>query len=290
MLKPDKPEWLKKSAPNPAVLNRIKEFTDRLGLHTVCENACCPNVGECFSRGVATFMIMGDICTRDCTFCAVNNGYPLPFDVNEPGNVVTAIKELGLRHAVITSVTRDDLPDGGARHFAAVVKAIRNYDSAVITEILVPDFCGSFQALEIVILSRPAIINHNVETVPRLYPSVRPQADYKRSITLLENVKTNGEGILTKSGLMLGMGEKRAEVKRVMEDLREVGCDLLTIGQYLSPSPRHYEVRGFIPPEEFEEYRNIANALGFKKVASAPYVRSSFDADKMVVLVNSFNG
>jgi len=212
----------------------------------------------------------------------VEHGWPAPPDASEPEHLVAAVKKLGLRHVVITSVTRDDLPDGGAYQFARVTEAIRSYDPRVTVEVLIPDFQGSLSALELVVASYPTIINHNVETVPRLYPQVRPQANYERSIQLLKNVKSMGGSLLTKSGLMLGLGESREEVIQVMADLREVDCDFLTIGQYLRPSLNHHEVARFVPPAEFEEYREIGAAMGFSGVASAPLVRSSFQADKML--------
>jgi len=212
----------------------------------------------------------------------VEHGRPEPPNVNEPEHVVEAVKKLGLRHVVITSVTRDDLPDGGAYQFAKVVEAIRSYDPQITTEVLIPDFQGSLSALEVVVASRPVIINHNVETAPRLYPQVRPQANYERSIELLKNVKSMGKELLAKSGLMLGLGERREEVIQIMEDLRKVDCDFLTIGQYLRPSLNHHEVVRFAPPVEFEEYKNAGVAMGFRGVASAPFVRSSFQADKML--------
>ncbi len=277
-----RPEWLRRSAPDPVVLAKMKELVDGLQLHTVCESAHCPNQGECFARGVATFMILGDVCTRNCTFCAVEHGQPVLPDANEPEHIIEAIKKLGLRHVVITSVTRDDLPDGGAYQFAKVIQAIRSYDPGITAEVLIPDFQGSLSALEVVVASHPAIINHNVETVPRLYSQVRSQANYERSIQLLKNVKSMGKELLTKSGLMLGLGERREEVIQVMEDLRKVDCDFLTIGQYLRPSVNHHEVVRFVPPVEFEEYKNAGAAMGFRGVASAPFVRSSFQADKML--------
>ncbi|GAI90313.1 unnamed protein product, partial [marine sediment metagenome] len=226
-------------------------------------------------------MILGDVCTRNCSFCAVEHGQPAPPNANEPEHVVEAVKKLGLRHIVITSVTRDDLPDGGAYQFAKAIEAIRSYDPRITAEVLIPDFQGSLLALEVVVASHPAIINHNVETVPRLYPQVRPQANYERSIELLKHAKSMGKELLTKSGLMLGLGERREEVIQVMEDLREVDCDFLTIGQYLRPSINHHQVVRFAPPVEFEEYKNTGAAMGFRGVASAPFVRSSFQADKM---------
>lgn len=281
MVGPARPEWLRRSAADPLVLAKMKQLVDSLQLHTVCQSAHCPNQGECFARGVATFMILGSVCTRSCTFCAVGNGRPVAPDASEPGHIVTAIKKLGLRHVVITSVTRDDLPDGGAYQFAKVVEAIRSYDPGITAEILIPDFQGSTSALAVVVDSHPAIINHNLETVPRLYPRVRPQAGYQRSLHLLKQIKSLERDLLTKSGLMLGLGENRAEVIRVMEDLREIDCDFLTIGQYLRPSLKHHQVVRFVPPLEFEEYKDIAVTMGFRGVASAPYVRSSFQADKM---------
>ena len=276
-----RPEWLRRNAADPLVFAKMKELVDSLQLHTVCESAHCPNQGECFARGVATFMILGGVCTRNCTFCAVDYGQPMPPDANEPEHVVEAVKKLGLRHVVITSVTRDDLPDGGAYQFAEVIEAIRSYDSGITAEVLIPDFQGSLSALAVVVASHPAIINHNLETVPRLYLQVRPQAGYERSIQLLKNVKFIERELLTKSGLMLGLGEKREEVIQVMADLREVDCDFLTIGQYLRPSINHHQVVRFVSPLEFEEYKDIAVTMGFRGVASAPLVRSSFQADKM---------
>ncbi len=276
-----RPEWLRRSAPDPVVLAKMKELMDSLQLHTVCESAHCPNQGECFARGVATFMILGGVCTRNCTFCAVEYGQPALLDANEPEHVVEAVKKLGLRHVVITSVTRDDLPDGGAYQFAKVIEAIRSYDPGITAEVLIPDFQGSISALEVVVASHPAIINHNVETVPRLYLQVRPQAGYERSLQLLKNVKFIERELLTKSGLMVGLGEQREEVIQVMEDLRGVNCDFLTIGQYLRPSLNHHEVVRFVSPVEFEEYKDIGVTMGFRGVASAPFVRSSFQADRM---------
>ncbi len=276
-----RPEWLRRNAPDPVALAKMKELMDSLQLHTVCKSAHCPNQGECFARGVATLMILGDVCTRNCTFCAVEHGQPVPPDTNEPEHVVEAVKKLGLRYVVVTSVTRDDLPDGGAYQFAKVIEAIRSEDPRITAEVLIPDFQGSLPALEVVVASHPAIINHNVETVPRLYPWVRPQANYERSIQLLKYAKSMGRELLTKSGLMVGLGERHEEVTQVMEDLRKVNCDFLTIGQYLRPSVNHHEVVRFVSPVEFEEYKNSGEAMGFRGVASAPYVRSSFQAGKM---------
>ena len=277
-----RPEWLKKSAPDPVVIAKMKELMGGLRLHTVCQSAHCPNQGECFARGVVTFMILGNICTRSCTFCAVEHGRPESPDTCEPKHIVEAIKKLSIRHVVITSVTRDDLPDGGAFQFADVVTDIHRYDSTVTVEVLIPDFQGSLANLGTVADSHPDIINHNIETIPRLYPKVRPQADYKRSVKLFQQVKSLDRKIVTKSGLMLGLGEEKLEVLQVMEDLRRADCELLTLGQYLRPSLSHHEVVRFVSPVEFEEYRSTGTVMGFKNVAAAPFTRSSFQADRML--------
>jgi len=248
-------------------------------LHTVCRSAVCPNMGQCFARGTATFMILGDICTRRCTFCAVQKGVPCTIpDADEPEHVRQAARTLGLTYVVITSVTRDDLPDGGASQFALTVAALHRENSETEVEILIPDFLGDRSALAVVVRERPEVINHNVETVPRLYGTVRPQASYRRSLELLSAVKDLGPGTVTKSGLMVGLGETRNEIVEVMRDLREVHCNLLTIGQYLQPSDKHHPVLHFVPPEEFEEYRRIGMDMGFDGVASGPLVRSSYRA------------
>lgn len=273
-----RPDWLKMSPLDPVILSKMRRLMQDLKLHTVCESAQCPNRTECFRQGTATFMILGDICTRNCTFCAVKKGKPLPPNPQEPEHIVTAVDKLGLRYVVITSVTRDDLPDGGASQFAQAIKAIHKYDPSIMVEVLIPDFRGSLSAVQTVIDTYPTVLNHNIETVPRLYPEVRPKADYRRSIEILKQSKLLNNRILTKSGFMLGLGEIRQEVIELMADLREAGCDLLTIGQYLQPSLRHHKVMKFIPPEEFEEYGNIGKQLGFQHVASGPLVRSSFHA------------
>lgn len=272
------PEWLKLSPLDPTILGRMNRLMRDLKLHTVCESARCPNRAECFARGTATFMILGDICTRNCTFCAVKHGMPQPADPEEPQHIVAAVNKLGLRYAVITSVTRDDLPDGGASEFAQTINAIHEYDSNIPVEVLIPDFKGSTSALQTVMNASPAVLNHNVETMPRLYPEVRPEANYQRSLELLEKARLLNGNFITKSGLMLGLGETRGEVIEVMTDLREAGCDLLTIGQYLQPSLSHHKVVKYIPPEEFQEYQNIGEKIGFTAVISGPLVRSSFHA------------
>jgi len=247
-------------------------------LHTICESAHCPNSGECFSSGTATFLILGDNCTRACSFCAVNSGLPRPVDENEPENLLAAVERLDLTYIVITSVSRDDLPDGGASQFARVLSLLRRKRPESILELLIPDFQGTVSALRTVVSAGPRVINHNIETVPRLYPEVRPQADYSRSVELLARVKDFSSDTITKSGLMLGLGETKEEVIEVMQDLREAGCDLLTIGQYLQPSPEKHPVIRYVSPEEFAGYADIGKNLGFAEVASGPLVRSSYRA------------
>ena len=273
-----RPEWLKLSPLEPAILNKMRGLMRDLKLHTVCESAQCPNRTECFAEGTATFMILGDICTRNCTFCAVRCGKPQAPEPQEPEHIVKAIKALGLQYVVITSVTRDDLPDGGSLHFAQTIKAIYSYNAETSVEVLIPDFKGSLAALQTVLDARPTVLSHNVETVPRLYADVRPQAKYQRSLQLLKRTKLLDSRLLTKSGVMLGLGEARQEVIEVMTDLREAGCDLLTVGQYLQPSLSHHKVVRYVPSEEFEEYQRIGKELGFTSVISGPLVRSSFHA------------
>jgi lipoic acid synthetase len=272
------PEWFKKKAPNTEVFEYMKEKTKGLKLHTVCESAKCPNQGECFTHNTATVMILGDVCTRNCSFCAVNNGCPTMPDENEPNNVAVFVKELGLKYVVITSVTRDDLPDGGAGHFAKTIEKVRGINSGISIEILIPDFKGDIDALSKVVKARPEVINHNIETVERLYPIVRPQAIYYRSLNVFKNVKHMDKNIITKSGFMVGLGESKAEVIKAMEDLYNSQCDMITIGQYLRPSPNHLPVVEYIHPEVFKEYREIGLRIGFKNVFSAPLVRSSYHA------------
>jgi len=276
-----KPDWFIKPLPHGKYLAEVGRVLSRWKLHTVCQSALCPNLGECFSRGTATFMIMGDVCTRNCRFCAVSKGRPRPLDASEPFRIARAVQELQLRHVVVTSVTRDDLPDGGANHFARTIKAIRDLDRTITVEVLIPDFKGYPQAVAKVVEARPDIINHNLETVPRLYEQVRPMADYQRSLAVLRLVKELDGRIYTKSGLMLGLGETRDEILAVMHDLREIGCDFLTLGQYLSPSREHVPVVRYIPPEEFQELAVQGRTMGFRGVASGPFVRSSYEADKV---------
>lgn len=274
------PEWLKKELPSSINITKTRELLEDLGLNTVCQSALCPNQSECFAKKTATFMIMGDVCTRDCKFCAVFPGEPEPLDEGEPSRIAEAAKRLKLRHVVVTSVTRDDLPDGGAAHFAEVVYAVRDKKPDAVIEVLTPDFKGDIKALSVVVESKPHIFNHNVETVPSFYKSVRPSADYHQSLKLLRNVKTLDGSIYTKSGLMLGFGESKEEVEEVINDLYEVGCDIITIGQYLQPSENHLLVKEYIHPDIFKKYEVMAKELGFKHAASSPYVRSSFNAEE----------
>lgn len=279
-----KPDWLRIDLNKGRSLNYVKEILSRFSLNTVCEEANCPNRMECFSKKTATFMILGSQCTRNCRFCNVTHGTPQPVDPEEPDKVAKAAAELELKHVVVTSVTRDDLPDGGARHFSRVIKAIKSLSSDTVVEVLIPDFRGSFAALETVVKAKPEVLNHNIETVPRLYPEVRPAAIYERSLELLSRVKSIDGSMLTKSGIMVGLGEKEEEVFRVFNDLRSAGCDFLTIGQYLAPSAGHYPVAEYISPEIFKMYKEKALSLGFSFVASAPLVRSSYNAAEMLTV------
>jgi lipoic acid synthetase len=276
-----KPPWLKRRIPSGATYHRIQRILQGSGLHTVCQEALCPNLGECFSRGTATFLILGDRCTRNCRFCAVAHGPIGPPDPEEPHKVAEAVQRMGLRFVVVTSVTRDDLPDGGAGHFAETVNEIRRRVSGVKVEVLVPDFQGSDSALATVVQARPDVFNHNVETVPRLYLQVRPGAHYRRSLHLLERVHELAPDIPTKSGLMLGLGEFPEELRQVFRDLVEVKCRMLTLGQYLQPSMDHHPVVRFVPPEEFMHWRHVALEMGFREVVSGPLVRSSYGAGEL---------
>ncbi|SET00058.1 lipoic acid synthetase [Natronincola peptidivorans] len=277
-----KPQWLRIDLSKGRSLNYVKEILEKFSLNTVCEEANCPNRMECFSKKTATFMILGSECSRNCRFCNVSHGELKEVNPEEPENISKAILELKLKHVVITSVTRDDLPEGGASHFAEVVKCIKDRAEEVVVEVLIPDFKGDEEALKMVVKAKPEIINHNIETVPRLYPEVRSMATYERSLQVLKNVKLMDAGILTKSGIMVGLGEKEEEVIEVLKDLRAVGCDFLTIGQYLAPSDQHYPVAEYIAPEIFERYKEKALELGFTFAASAPLVRSSYNAAEML--------
>jgi lipoyl synthase len=278
------PEWLitevrhAKRGGGKAVVSQTQDLLNRLHLPTVCESARCPNRGECFSHHTATFLILGEVCTRGCAFCAVKKGKPLALEADEPRRLAQAVSQLGLRHVVITSVTRDDLSDGGAAHYARVVEALQQHCPDVRVELLVPDFAGVKEALASVLAAGPDILAHNVETVPRFYPQVRRGADYRRSLTVLQQAKEISPKIITKSGLMLGLGEGEAEVKMVLKDLRAVECDMLTIGQYLSPSLYHTPVARYVTQDEFASWRQQALDLGFGSVAAGALVRSSYKA------------
>ena len=269
-----KPDWLKVRYAQTPNRDAVEAILESLGLNTVCSQAACPNYSECFSKKTATFMILGTNCTRNCRFCNVRHGSPTPVDNHEPQNVAKAVKELGLRYAVITSVTRDDLPDGGAGHFANVISAIKKTSPGTAVEVLIPDFTD----IKTVIESTPTVIGHNIETVESLYPIVRAGADYRRSLEILRNIKELGGK--SKTGIMLGMGETKYQIKNLLDDLRSVGCDFLTIGQYLAPSKDHYPVKRYIEPSEFDEYGQLAKQKGFSFVASAPFVRSSYNAEE----------
>ena len=276
-----KPAWIRAKSPADPAVSRLKEVLRDNHLHTVCEEASCPNIGECFSGGTATFMIMGDICTRRCPFCDVAHGRPDPLDADEPENLGRTIQAMGLRYVVITSVDRDDLRDGGAGHFTQCIEAIRKHSPDIRVEVLVPDFRGRMdRALDILTRSPPDVFNHNLETVPGLYKKVRPGSDYAWSLNLLKRFKALHPEVTTKSGLMLGVGENISEVEQVMRDLREHDCDMLTLGQYLQPSVHHLPLERYVHPDEFERLGKLGYELGFSHVASGPMVRSSYHADQ----------
>ena len=273
-----KPSWIKVKINNSAIYSETKKIIKEKGLVTVCEEANCPNISECWSKKHATFMILGDTCTRACAFCNVKTGMPAEVDLSEPEKIANSVKELGLSHVVITSVDRDDLEDGGASHFANVVKAIKLKNPSTTVEILTPDFLRKKDSYKIVVNSNPDVFNHNLETVPSLYLKVRPGSRYFQSLNLLANVKLNNSKIFTKSGLMVGMGENKDELCQVMDDLRCADVDFLTIGQYLQPTPRHYPIKRFVTPEEFKVFEEIAYSKGFLMVSSSPLTRSSYHA------------
>ena len=276
-----KPAWIRAKPPTGPEVHRLKRILRQARLHTVCEEASCPNLGECFGHGTATFLIMGDICTRRCPFCDVAHGRPAPLDPEEPENLAATVAAMGLRHVVITSVDRDDLRDGGAAHFVACIRAVRRHSPQTRIEVLVPDFRGRMErALEILDQATPDVFNHNLETVPRLYRKARPGADYAWSLRLLAEFAERHPHVPTKSGLMLGLGERTEEIVEVLRDLRAHGVRMLTLGQYLQPSLHHLPVERFVPPEEFERLADIARELGFAQVASGPMVRSSYHAEE----------
>ena len=278
--RPRLPEWLKVRAPGSPRYIELKALMRGQQLHTVCEEAHCPNIGECWDRGTATFMILGDICTRRCHYCAVTTGRPAGIDLQEPSRLAETVQTMGLRYCVITSVNRDDLPDGGAFIFASCINRVRDLNPNCRIEVLIPDFAGSWPALQKVLDAGPDVLNHNIESTVRIFPRVRPKGNYQRSLDLLAKSKELAPGMVTKSGIIVGMGETTDEVVDTMRDLRGVECDLLTVGQYLRPSDKHLAIDRFYTPAEFEELRLIGQELGFAHVASGPLVRSSYHADE----------
>lgn len=287
--RPSKPAWLRVKAPQWERVGNVKAILGDLGLNTVCEEASCPNIGECFQKGTATFLIMGPACTRACPYCDIDfDKSARSLDPTEPDRLATAVQRMGLRHVVITSVNRDDLADGGASQFVQCVQGIRQKMPQTTIELLIPDFCGNWEALETVLQARPDVLNHNVETVPRLYRQVRPQAQYARSLELLERARQLLPSVYTKAGIMLGLGETLAEVEAVMQDLRTVSCDLLTLGQYLQPTPKHLAVQRFVTPEEFAYLRTYGEAIGFLQVVASPLTRSSYHAEEVQHLMQQY--
>jgi lipoic acid synthetase len=281
-----KPEWLRVKAPQWQRVGNVKEILRDLSLNTVCEEASCPNIGECFQAGTATFLIMGPACTRACPYCDIDfEKKPQALDPSEPQRLAEAVKRLNLNHVVITAVNRDDLLDGGASQFVSCINAVRTISPKTTIEVLIPDLCGNWEALAVILSAQPEVLNHNTETIPRLYRRVRPQGDYRRSLTLLQKTKAITPKVYTKSGMMVGLGESAQEVRQVMENLRAVDCDILTLGQYLQPTPKHLEVKEFIPPEQFEAWRIFGEAIGFLQVVASPLTRSSYHAEQVQALM-----
>lgn len=276
-----KPPWLRRRLPSGPVYEDVRSLLRKNRLHTVCQEAHCPNVWECFSHRTSTFLILGDHCTRNCRFCAVEHGPAAPADAEEPERVAAAVRSLELKYVVVTSVTRDDLPDGGAGQFAETIRSIRSRVPDTLVEVLIPDFQGDSKALQAVLEARPDVLNHNIETVAGLYPAVRPQAEYKRSLELISRVAAHQPSIPAKSGIMLGLGETSEEIRETLRDLLSAGCRMLTLGQYLQPTRDHLPVRRFVSPEQFAEWRETALAMGFSEVASGPFVRSSYHAREL---------
>lgn len=284
-----KPDWLRVKAPQFERIGSVKAILRDLGLNTVCEEASCPNIGECFHVGTATFLIMGPACTRACPYCDIDfEKKPQPLDSSEPNRLAEAVRRLQLKHVVITSVNRDDLPDGGAIQFVRCIKKIRQISPHTTIEVLIPDLCGNWEALAIIIEAKPEVLNHNTETVPRLYRKVRPQGNYERSLELLRRTRELAPWIYTKSGIMAGLGETNEEVQKVMQDLRSVDCDILTIGQYLQPSSKHLGVQEFITPAQFDAWKVWGESLGFLQVVSTPLTRSSYHAEEVQRLMKLY--
>jgi lipoic acid synthetase len=283
-----KPDWLRVKAPQWERVGSVKDILRDLNLNTVCEEASCPNIGECFHAGTATFLIMGPACTRACPYCDIDfEKKPQPLDPTEPLRLAKAVRRMGLNHVVITSVNRDDLPDGGAAQFQRCIDEVRKIAPQTTIEVLIPDLCGNWQALESIISARPEVLNHNTETIPRLYKRVRPQGDYDRTLELLQRSRQLASWLYTKSGIMVGLGETDAEVRSVMQDLREVDCNILTIGQYLQPSAKHLGVKEFVAPEQFAAWREYGESIGFLQVVSSPLTRSSYHAEEVRRLMES---
>lgn len=284
-----KPEWLRVKAPQWERVGNVKEILRDLSLNTVCEEASCPNIGECFNAGTATFLIMGPACTRACPYCDIDfEKKPKPLDPTEPDRLAQAVQRLRLNHVVITSVNRDDLPDGGASQFARCIQTIRDISPQTTIEVLIPDLCGNWEALEIILQTQPEVLNHNTETIPRLYRRTRPQGDYQRTLELLRRSRNLAPWVYTKSGLMVGLGETDAEIRQVMEDLRSVDCDILTLGQYLQPSQKHLQVQDFVTPEQFDAWRQFGESIGFLQVVSSPLTRSSYHAEQVRELMQRY--
>lgn len=284
-----KPEWLRVKAPQWQRVGSVKEILRDLSLNTVCEEASCPNIGECFKAGTATFLIMGPACTRACPYCDIDfEKKPQPLDATEPIRLAVAVKRLNLNHVVITSVNRDDLPDGGASQFVRCIEETRKISPQTSIEVLIPDLCGNWDALAIILSANPEVLNHNTETIPRLYRRTRPQGDYGRSLELLKRTREIAPSSYTKSGLMVGLGETDAEIRQVMEDLRAVDCDILTLGQYLQPTQKHLGVQEFVTPEQFEAWRIFGESIGFLQVVSSPLTRSSYHAEQVRELMVRF--
>jgi lipoic acid synthetase len=284
-----KPEWLRVKAPQWQRVGNVKEILRDLALNTVCEEASCPNIGECFNAGTATFLIMGPACTRACPYCDIDfEKKPKALDATEPTRLAEAVRRLKLNHVVITSVNRDDLPDGGASQFRHCIEAIRTVSPETTIEVLIPDLCGNWEALDAILQAKPEVLNHNTETVPRLYRRVRPQGNYQRSLELLQRTRDLAPSIYTKSGLMAGLGETDEEIREVMQDLRSVSCDILTIGQYLQPSQKHLNVDNFVTPAQFDAWREWGESLGFLQVVSSPLTRSSYHAEQVRELMKRY--
>lgn len=277
-----KPDWLRVKAPQWERVGAVKAILQDLGLNTVCEEASCPNIGECFKAGTATFLIMGPACTRACPYCDIDfEKKPQALDPTEPLRLAESVRRMGLSHVVITSVNRDDLADGGASQFVACIEAVRRESPKTTIEVLIPDLCGNWDALAIILTAKPEVLNHNTETVPRLYRRVRPQGNYQRSLELLRRTRELAPSVYTKSGLMAGLGETDEEIRQVMDDLRAVDCDILTLGQYLQPGPKHLPVVDFITPDQFNTWREVGEAKGFLQVVSSPLTRSSYHAEEV---------